>query len=351
MPELRPERMAEFDRMRRRLAYALLALVALIVVGTSGFAWIGGEEHGIVDAFYMTVITLTTVGYGEIISLDGNPTGRIFTVVLLLGGMGIVAYAVPLLAAFLIEGHFLNLFTRRRMHKTIEAMSGHYIVCGCNPAARHVAEELIRTGRDVVLVASTGEGLEELGSHFDNLPGIVGDPSDDEVLVAAGIERAAGIVASLTSDKDNVIVSLTARRLAPRVRIIASTERPENAPKMRVAGADSVVSPCRIGGLRMASELVRPTVVTFLDKMLRDQEASLRVEEVRVPEDAPVVGRTLGSVEVSKVSGALLVAVVPSGGKKFEFNPPPDRTVEAGMTFVIMANAASRERLQKHLGG
>lgn len=342
-------RQSEFERMRRRLAVAGLSLVLLILVGTIGYLQFAAEGQGLVDAFYMTVITLTTVGYGETISLEANPSGQLFTVALLLGGMGIVAYTVPLLAAFLIEGHFINAFTRRRMQNKIEAMSGHFIVCGCTPSALHVAGELRRTERAAVVVAPSPEDVEEAIRQLGDVAVVVGDPSDDEVLLQAGIDRAAGVVTDVGSDKDNVIISLTARRLSPSVRIVGSADQPQNEAKMRTAGANAVVSPSRIGGLRMASELVRPAVVTFLDTMLRDKEQSLRVEEVVIPEGS-AADRTVGSLGVEEISDALLLAVVPAGGGHFEFNPPPDRKAEPGMKLVVMVSAGGREALEQHLG-
>ena len=345
----RPLGHVEFDRMRRRLGFGLLSLLLLTLVGTLGYLWIGWPDHGVVDAFYMTIITLTTVGYGEVIDLTGNDGARIFTAALLLGGMGIVAYSVPLLAAFLVEGHLHNVFRRRRMQKLIQAMSGHFIVCGSTPSAWHVVEELLRTRREVVVVAPSAEGLGAMNEHFDALVFIEGDPSDDENLVFAGVERAAGLVACLESDKDNVIVSLTARRLSEKVRIIAATELPKNEAKMRAAGANAVVSPYKIGGLRIASELVRPTVVSFLDKMLRDEQQSLRMEEVPVPEAVPP-GQTLAGLEIARSTGALVLAVVPAGETRFEFNPPPTREIEPGMTLIVMTTAEGRAKLDALFG-
>ena len=235
------------------------------------------------------------------------------------------------------------------MQKTIEAMSGHYIVCGTTPEARHVVEELSKTERDVVLVAEDSDGLESVSRHVANVLGIVGDPAADQVLERAGVARAAGVVACLASDKDNVIVTLTARRLAPEARIIAASEKAENDPKMRVAGADAVVSPCRIGGLRMASELVRPTVVSFLDKMLRVQsgdDQSLRVEELVVPEQSSRAGQSLRDLDITEATGAVLLAAVKVGEEAFEFSPPSATPVKAGMKLLVMATADMRQKLE-----
>ena len=325
----------------------MLALLAVMVVGVVGFSAIGGPEHGLIDAIYMTTITLTTVGFGEIIDMSANPAGRLFTVGLLLVGMGIVAYALSQVTAFVVEGELLHIFERRRMQRTLGRLSGHYVVCGDTPAAWYVAEELMRTGRQVAIVAATEEVLAEADERLGQPPGIAGDPDDDGVLQEAGIERAAGVVFCSHNDKDNVLGVLTARRLAPAARIIAATERPETESKLLSAGADAVVSPSRIGGLRMASELVRPGVVSFLDQMLRSERSSLRVEEVTVPSGAAAVGKPLGFLEVDTLPGVLLIAVRRGAGGDFEFKPSPEVRVEAGMTLVVMADAKARVRLEE----
>jgi len=326
---------------------ALGALVLVTAVGVLGFTLIGGGSYGIIDAIYMTVITLSTVGFAEIIDMSQMPVGRMFTVILVLVGMGIAAYTIPMLAALMIEGQLHNVFARRRMEKTIAEMERHHIVCGDTTATWHVAEELTRTQRGVVVVVPDEEALDVARSRFGDIPAVVGDPSNDQTLVSAGIERAAGLVFSMASNKDNVIGVLTARRLAPNARIIAATDEPETEAKLRVVGADGVVNPTRIGGLRMASELVRPAVVTFLDKMLRQKGGTLRVEEVTIPAGADVGDQTLGSLEIDDIPGALLLAIrLPKTGD-FEFKPRAETVLEPGMTIVVMADPAGLDRLRK----
>lgn len=182
------QRMQEFIRMRRRLTWALIAMIVLIIIGVLGYSSMVEGDHGLVDAIYMTVITLTTVGYGEVIDMTNDPDGRIFTMLILIFGMGIFAYTVPLLAAFLIEGHVFNVFSRRRMEKKIAELSGHTIVCGDSASMWFVAEELIQTDRPVVLVVPLEEELDQVRQLFGDAPALVGDPSDDDILIAAGIE-------------------------------------------------------------------------------------------------------------------------------------------------------------------
>ena len=195
---------------------------------------------------------LTTVGYGEIIDMSHNPAARLFTVGLLLLGMGVVAYTVPMLAAFFIEGQMLHIFARRRMDRLIDRMTGHYIVCGRDAATWYVAGELRDSGRQVVLIVPSEQAAGEAFERLGDVPRIVGDASEDDVLREAGVERAGGVVTCMESHKDNVLVALAARRLAPTARIVASTESPDTEAKLRTAGADAVVSPSRIGGARGA---------------------------------------------------------------------------------------------------
>ncbi len=338
---------ADLNRLRRRLLIAVAALAIVTGVGIIGYSIIGGDEYGLIDALYMTLITLTTVGFGEVIDLSNNPAGRAFTIFLLLGGLGVVLYSIPLLGAFVVEGELFHAFARARMEKSIERMSGHYIVCGDTAAAGYVIDELTKTRRQVVCVLPAA--ASELSDRLGTVPHVVGDPTDDETLREAGVERASGIVTSMDSDNDNILVVLTARRLAAHARIVAATERVAAEAKLRAAGADAVVSPSRIGGLRMASELVRPNVVTFLDRMGRDDVRSRRVEEVTVPSDASAVGKTLEALRVADVGGAVLLAVRRSGTGDYEFRPSLDTTVEAQMTLVFMADADGREQLDRSL--
>lgn len=337
---------AEFFRIRRRIRLALGALVLVMMIGVLGFVIIGRNQHGLVDAIYMAVITLTTVGFGEIIPMAGNPAGRMFTVLLLLVGMGIVAYTVPMVAAFIIEGQLHHIFSRRRMQKSIAELSDHFIICGDTEASWYVAEELLRTRRNAVVVAPTEEALTEARERLGEVLGLAGDPSNDDTLLAAGAERAVGLVFCMDNEKDNVLGVLTARRLAPKARIVASTEHADTETKLRTAGADAIVSPSRIGGLRMASELVRPTVVTFLDRMLRDRKTSLRIEEATVPAGAPVEGRQLGSLRFDD-AGAMLLAIRSPDTGEFTFNPSSDTALTPNMTLVVMADADGHDRLKQ----
>jgi voltage-gated potassium channel len=338
----------DLAQLRRRLAVGALFLLAVLLVGVAGYRVLAPDASWI-DVLYMTVITLTTVGYGEVVDLSGNPAGRVFTMVLLLFGISGAGYFLSTATAFLLEGQLSHVFWRRRMTREISRLSGHQIVCGSDETALYAAQELVATRRDAVLVCDDPARADGLREEFPEVPLVVGDPTDDEVLLAAGVQRAGGILACTRSDKDNLIVTLTARQLNPAIRIVSRVEDVGITSRVRNVGADAVVSPNFIGGLRMVSELVRPTVVTFLDEMLRDREKNLRIEEVAIGDASPLVGKTLGDFDLRAVSSALLLACR-QGGKGWVYNPPPSLPIVPGLVLILMGSPADLEAVRGAVG-
>lgn len=337
--------------LRRRLAVGALFILGVIVAGVIGY-WTIDPTASFVDALYMTVITLTTVGYTEIIELAGHPWGRIFTIVLILVGMGGVLYFVSTATAFVLEGQLGHVFWRHRMDKEIDRLDDHFIVCGSGDTAVYAGEELQAVRRPFVLVCEDAERVGSLRQRLQDAPVVVGDPAGDETLRSAGIERAAGILACTDSDKDNLIVTLTARQLNPGIRIVSQVSDVAQEQKVRKVGADSVVSPTFIGGLRIASEVLRPTVVSFLDQMLRDKDRNLRIDEVRIPEESPAVGERIGAIDLAAVSDALLLACrLPGAQDRWIYNPPPDQEVVPGLTLILMGSPADVEAVRREVDG
>jgi voltage-gated potassium channel len=297
----------DLRRLQNRLLAALLLLLGAVLLGLVGYRILAPDASW-VDILYMTVITLTTVGYGEVIDFTNNPAGRLFTIALLIFGISGAGYFLSSATAFILEGQLSHVFWRRRMMQEIARLTGHQIICGSDETAVYAAREMRAVQRPAVLVCDDPERAEALRAELPDMPMVVGDPSQDDVLLEAGARRAAGILVCTPSDKDNLIVTLTARQLNPELRIVTRVEDVSAGAKVRSVGADAVVSPNFIGGLRMVSELIRPTVVTFLDEMLRDREKNLRVEEVAIPADSRWVGRRVEDLNLRAHGTALLLA-------------------------------------------
>lgn len=324
----------ELRQLQRGLAAAAGLFAMLLATGVVGYRIIEPSASWI-DALYMTVITLTTVGYTEIIPMTGHPGGKLFTMVLLIVGLGIALYFVSTGTALLVEGHLGNAFWRRRMHKQAEGLSGHHIVCGSGETAIHAARELHSVGAEVVLICDEANRVDWLRTRLPPVTILEGDPGMDDVLKQAGVERAAGLLVATESDKENVIVTLTGRQANPEVRIVARTTDMGMTAKLYNVGADSVVAPSHIGGLRLASELIRPTVVSFLDQMLRDRDRNLRIGEVPLPADSPYAGKNVQDLDLRSSSNALLLAIRRTDGA-WVYNPAEDMKLEDGITLILM---------------
>ena len=336
--------------IRRRLRFAALAALTAVVVGTSGYMILGRGRHGFIDSLYMTVITLTTVGYGEIIPLDNHPWGRVFTMFLLVFGLGILAYFASTMTVFIFEGHLGQVFWRQRMRKAIGELREHFIVCGDRIVAAHVIDELRRVQRPVVSVIPAGSTLHPLSTEGE-LYQVEGDPADEETLKEAGIMRAAGLVSAMESDRENVLVTLTARQTNPIMRIVSMLIEVKNDAKLRRAGADAVVNTSMIGGLRVASEMIRPRVVTFLDSMLRDRDKNLRIDEVQVHTGSPAIGKPIGALKINDIPGLLLLAYVQANGVDRHFKPAESLVVEENSTLLVMGAPDACSTLRERYGG
>ncbi len=335
------------SRIRNRLLAAVVLLLLILGAGTAGYWLQSGGRRSPMDCLYMTFITVTTIGFGEIFDLSDSPWGRVLTMFIALSGIGTMTYILANASAFIIEGDLGESFRRRKMDKRIEALQDHYIVCGLEGAALYVIEELFSTGRPCVLVGAGREDIAALGERYGEPLWVEGDPTDDGTLGRAGLGRARGLFAVTGDDNHNLVITLTARQLNPAVRIVARADSTRNIGKMRKAGADSVVSPSSIGGLRMASEMLRPTAVSFLDVMLRPGGDNLRIEEAAVP--AGFAGRDLASLDLQKRSPLLLLAV--RSGDRWHYNPPPGRVLGEGDVLVFMSSPEERVEVERIFAG
>ncbi len=330
------EPMSVPESNRRRIYLSLGVFGLVFCLGVAGFKIIGGPEWTISDAVYQTVITLSTVGYGEAHNLAATPGLRAFTVLFNLLCLGTIAFAITSVTAFIVEGELKNILWRRRMDKKIARLREHYIVCGADETARTIIRELLLTRRPCVAVLPTSDLVDKVAGLGKVLI-ILGDPSDDAVLVRAGIAQAKGIFLSLPTDEENLFVTISSRNLNPKVRIVAKAIEASADKKIAKAGADLVISPTFIGGMRMVSEMVRPAATTFLDMMLRDREKVFRVDEVTVAKGSSLVGKTVEEARISEKTGALLVAVRKAGSADYEFNPPRDRHIVENDVLILIA--------------
>lgn len=321
-----------------RLFYALCFLLIIISMGTIGYHLM--EGWSLLDALYMTVITLATVGYGEIHPLSSG--GRIFTIFLIFSSVGTMGYAIASLTKFIVEGEFNQLIRGRRMSSQIAKMKDHIILCGAGPTGLYIAEELSKTNTPFVLIERNPETLKHVMTMIGEMPHILGDAAHDDTLLQAGIERAKGLIAVLGEDKDNVFIVLSARSLNVKLRIVARVIEEENTEKFRKAGADEIVSPNAIGGLRMASIMIRPSVVSFLDQMLRVSNQVLRVEEIRADDMPAMKGQTLEQTDMGRKTGLLVLAVKSADGQ-YQFNPGKHYVLNSGDVLIVMG---TREQLQ-----
>jgi voltage-gated potassium channel len=335
----------------RRLLAALVGFAFLVALGMVGYWALGHGRWTLDECAYMTVITISTVGFYELGHLGDVPGARALTVFLILSGVGVLAYMQSNLTALLVEGAIGQALRRRRMQKDIEKLSRHIVVAGAGGTGKHVIEELIATQTVFVAIDRSEQVLRQVSEELGGgkMLYVHGDATLDHVLLAAGVQRARGVVAALTHDKDNLYVTLSARSLNASARIVSKVVEDEAAPKILKAGASSIVNPTMIGARRLASELIRPEVNEFLDQMLRDKDKNLRLEEVTVPRGSGFVGLALKDTPIRRETRALVVAVR-DGDRKFTYNPDPEHAIAEGTTLIVLGEADNIVKLRHLLG-
>lgn len=315
----------------------LVAIFFVVIVGSTGYYIIFGGQPKFMDCLYMTVISITSVGYGEVLKISGNLPAEIFTMFLITFGMGVILYGISTLTASIIEGELSGIWRRNKMEKKIKKLNNHYIVCGGGSSGGHVLDELTKNKELVVLIELDESIIERHLALNEDLLYLHGDATDDQNLLTAGIANAAGIIISLPSDKDTLYTTMTARMLNAKLRIISKAVDYKLAFKLKTAGANNVVSPNFIGGLRMASEMIRPTVVDFLDSMLRSSQGQLRIHQIVIASNSNVAGKKIMESGL-KDKFNLLVLGSKLPAQEIEFNPPTTQILTAGMTLIVMGD-------------
>ena len=313
----------------KQFRLALLALVALVVLGTVGYHILEGWP--LLDCLYMTVITLATVGFKEVGPLDGP--GKVFTITLIIFGVGIVFWAGASLIEAVIGEQIWHALQRKRMQKHIDSMRDHYIICGFGRMGQQISRDLDREKVPYVVIELNPEQLPRLIAW--DIPFIEGNASDDRALKAAGIERAKGLITVARSDEDNVFITLSAHALNPNLFIVARSILEENEGKLKMAGADRVMSPYVMGGRRMATAILRPNVLDFLELATYGEHPNMMIEELAISSDSCLVGQTIAGSKLRSEAGVTVVAIKRASGAMVP-NPPADEVIAAGDVLIVL---------------
>lgn len=324
------------------LVVGILLFVLMLLAGTIGYTLIEGWP--VMDALYMTVITLATVGYGEVQKV--SPGGRIFTMVLIILGVGFVFYLVGSVMQFMMEGRIREILGRRKLEKEIQGQKDHYIICGYGRVGTSVCDLLKSKPLGIVVLERDPERIARLNDR--NILHVPGEATDEENLTEAGVVKARGLVAALRTDSDNVYVTLTARQLNPNLFIIARAGDEKSENKLLAAGANKVVFPYRMGAHRIAQTILRPTVTDFLELTLMDKDRNIQMEEMLVHSSSRLTDVALQDSGIRKDLDLIIVAIRRPGGDMM-FNPSSQTKLHGGDTVVAIGEKQNLERLESVL--
>jgi voltage-gated potassium channel len=315
--------------LERRLLNVCLVFGSIIILGGAGYKLVEGWSW--IDSFYMAIITVTTVGFGEIHPL--TPAGRLFTAILILLGVGGITYTFSALTNYVIAGELQGILEKRRMARQIKSLQGHFIVCGFGRVGHQVCAELKREGKPLVVVDTNELSLEQ--ARAQRYPVVMGSAGNDQVLHDAGIEQAAGLVAAVDSDAANLLVVLSARALNPELYIVARANFEDTESKMLQAGANRVISPYSLGGRRIAQMLIRPDVVDFLDVVMHDESLELFLEDLIVGQGCTLDQCSIGEARIRKETGANILGLKRKEGG-IVISPEASTVLYAGDVLVAL---------------
>jgi voltage-gated potassium channel len=320
----------------------MLGLVLLL--GTMGYAIIEGWQ--ILDAIYMTVITITTVGFGEVRAV--SPAGRVFTIALICMGMGIIAYTLGMVAQVMVEFQVRSILGRRKLGIKIKSIKNHYILCGYGRIGRIISQEL-KASRIPLLVIDSNPDAKQ-GLEQQDIPYIIDDATSEDVLIEAGIERAKGLISVVLSDADNLFITMTARGLNPELFILSRADEEQTHKKLLRAGANRVVLPYLIGGQKMAQTITKPAVTDFLELTVSDKNIELELGEVLVKDRSRLKGVTLADSGIRQEMNVIIVAIRKENGK-MAFNPSSGTRIEIGDTLIALGPDNDLKKLSAILSG
>ena len=316
--------------------------VAILVIGTVGYALL--EDWPLFDSLYMTVITLTTVGYGEIREIGA--VGRVFTIVLIFLGVGFYLYVIGNLIQFLVEGRIREILGRRKLDHQIKNLTDHYIVCGYGRIGRELSKYLIGKYLDVVVIEKSPDRLPVLNE--DGILYLIGEATDEKLLIQAGIRRAKGLLTVLATDADNVFLVLIARNLNPELFIVARAITEESKRTLYAAGAGKVISPYDLGARRMAHAVLRPTVIHYLEMAFSDEETDIHMEEFAVSESSKLVSVALKDSGLRQDLNVIIISIRRADGTML-FNPAATNRFRVGDTVIAVGESKSLLHLSRLL--
>lgn len=289
------------------------------------------EKWNFIESFYQVVITLSTVGFGEIRPLSQE--ARFHTSILILLGVGAYAYIIGSFSSAFMEGKIRFFWGKKAMEKKISCLKNHFIICGYGRIGSIVAKELLREGVDVVVIENAGEKINQLNEN--KILYLEGDATDDRILTKAGINKAKAIITALTTDAQNVYVTLSARQLNPNVTIVARAENEDSIKKLEFAGANRALTPHYLGGLRMAQMVLRPTVISFLDMAIHGDDLNLQMEEIYIPQNSQIAGKNLIEAELRPKFNLIIIAIKKPSGEMI-YNPQAGEILQEGDTLIVI---------------
>jgi voltage-gated potassium channel len=337
---------ADIPRLRARLILPLSVVLAVVAAGTLGYLWLWRHVGGTwLDALFMTVTTITTVGYGEVKPLDSG--GRIFTMFIAIVGVGSLFYTFGVVMEYLVAVRLADPTGRRKMEKHIEALTGHIILAGLGRVGRQAAEELHAAQVPFLVVDPTEGSVRQAEEH--GYLCLQGDATDDAVLERAGVTRARGLIATTANDATNMYIVLSARVLNPRLHIVSRAVDEASVPKLTRAGANRAISPYAIGGHRLAHLILSPSVVDFFETALQRGHESLNIEALAVGSEGPAVGRTLEGLKLRQATGATVLAILRDDNCMA--NPSGDMALRAGDQLLALGTRAQLELVERMLAG
>ena len=323
----------------KKLRYSLLMLIGIIALGTCGYYFV--EHMPLFEAFYMTIITLSTVGFSEVIPL--SQTGRSITVIIIILGISVGAYTIGMLVRALVEGELVKIFGRRKVQKQISGLKNHFIICGFGRIGRIVCSELDADHIDFIVIEQDPSVIEQIEArkylYLDM------DATTEEALMQAGIMEAKGIVTAVNSDANNVFITMTAKSLRPDVFVLARASEEQNEAKLFRAGATRVVSPYLIGGRRIAQMLKKPTVVDFIDIAMMGSHLGLMMEEAIIGDKSSLIDKNLIDSHLRKDYGVIIVAIKKVSGDMI-FNPMPSEKLDGGDVIVVLGKKEDLKRMR-----